>query len=308
MLTVLPVALLAPLGCDGDGRNLAADAAVVDGAVAADAAVTGRTFEHRLAAPGECPNDPLFNWVPSLDLCADGRAFMRVTYIVNGGTFTQDAAIILTRWEPGDVPSAINFTLSADGAEVTGDWQDWTWTLNPAPAFSNPCRRIFHPRRWQRAARSDPSAGSTACRAVLRARRDVRGDLGVGDLELVEIVRRQLHLAHRTLVRRGVHVVGGRPHHERAAGDLAHRRRIEIRLGGVVGAAVALGNRPFGRRVGDDRDRGRTRLAVLRWRPRLVCLVPAPHGERRLTFIAATAPTSATGTWRGYRAQLHRAA
>lgn len=79
--------------------------------------------------------DPLFNCVPSVHLCADGTADMLVTDILNSGTYVDNGDTIETMWGAGDVPDTIVFTVSPDGTVLTDDWNQWEWTLNPAPEF-----------------------------------------------------------------------------------------------------------------------------------------------------------------------------
>ena len=87
-----------------------------------------RFYQHALFTdPDDCPDDPLFNCYPMIELCSDGRAVIQVTDIVNGGTYTKTEGTITTTWESGDVPQQITFEATADGRGLTDDWQGWLW-------------------------------------------------------------------------------------------------------------------------------------------------------------------------------------
>jgi hypothetical protein len=97
-----------------------------------DPELQGR-YEHQLFAdPDDCPDDPLFNCTPTIELCPDGEAIMLVTDILNTGTHERRGATVVTEWEVGDVPPSIELTISGDELELVDDWQGWTWTLAEA--------------------------------------------------------------------------------------------------------------------------------------------------------------------------------
>lgn len=125
---------LAALGCGGGdedgggGAETGADADVETGADASGAA-TAR-YEHPLFEdPADCPDDPLYNCTPVLELCADGKAVMLVTDIVNTGTYERAGDVITSKWDVGDVPSDIVFAVSEGGQVLTDDWRSWEWTF-----------------------------------------------------------------------------------------------------------------------------------------------------------------------------------
>jgi len=127
----LSLAIASACGGDDDGRTGAdADPEIVPDAATA---LAHRTYEHPLP---DCEPGGLFNCTPSVHLCADGSAIMLVTDIANGGTFTEDGAIIVARFEAGDVPETVTFTASEGGLTLVDDWQSWQWQRNDDPAAS----------------------------------------------------------------------------------------------------------------------------------------------------------------------------
>lgn len=126
-LSLLLLGASLALGCGDDaGTSAGADAATAPDASAPESVRYESPFYED---PADCPDDPLFNCTPSLELCADGTATMLVTDIINGGIHEREGEIIATEWGPGDVPPEIGFTASDDGALLTDDWQGWDWSL-----------------------------------------------------------------------------------------------------------------------------------------------------------------------------------
>ncbi len=68
-----------------------------------------RWFETSNLNGEACPPDPIFNCTSDLMLCQDGSAFLLLTDIINGGSYTETDSEISTNWGQGDAPESMFF-------------------------------------------------------------------------------------------------------------------------------------------------------------------------------------------------------